>query len=327
MAQGPGSARTVALACGRPLVPAAMATESRFDRHRFDNHTAWLDREGRRKAKAEGRSLGFGYAEPRAPPPAKQERPFYVLEPAFTSGLMVNRKYNMIESNYKSETERSDPHHYPNYLEVTDAQHFGDFRRRSQNVDPREWKPNPAFADIVTDDMVKQQLSAHLGEARKQYDPKMVATLFDDQVRPQAHTLKELNCDVSCLDLPTREGGPISGRVGASPTAAGRAPRGDWGWCMGGRKAPALDRPMDEAAKTLAKTQSLPQMALANQPSMLHGNLGGSAEATFHGVHTRKFGGGKLPEAPDLRMRGSTLAQTGWAGTFPAQNQSMYNGG
>lgn len=310
--------------------------QSGFDRHRFDNYSAWLDREGRLKAKAEGRLLGHGYAEPRPPPPAKEERPFYVLEPAFTSGIMVNRKYEMVDPVFKCETERSDPYHYPNHMEVRESQHFQDGRRRSQNVDPREWKPNPAFAEVVTDDMVKMQLSAHLGEARSYTDPKMMNALFDEGIRPQAHTLSELNCDVSCIDLPAREGGLISSR--AKPSAAPRAPAGraaakratpqrDWNWCMGPRQTLPFHSEMSEHEKSLIKSQSLPQMTLANQPSMLAGNLGGASSATFHGLHTRKFGSGKMPHAPDLRMRGGRLAKDGWAGTFPTSDGLMYTGG
>mmetsp|Transcript_36971 Transcript_36971/g.105148 ORF Transcript_36971/g.105148 Transcript_36971/m.105148 type:complete len:312 (-) Transcript_36971:60-995(-) len=308
--------------------------ESRFDRHRFHNPSAWLDREERKKAAAEGRHPGYGFSVPRAPLPPKEERPFYVLEPAFTSGLMVHRKYSVSDPTYKTETERSDPYHYPNHLEVQEHHHFKDCRRRSQNIDPREWKPNPEFANIVTDDIVQKQLSAHLGQARAYTDPKLLNQLFDDTIRPQPHSLKELNCDLSCVDLPLTEGGPVSMRAArakqARPGGSSGSSKGgggaDWSWCMGGRKPMDFTRPVGEKEMAIARTMSMPQLAHANQPSMLAGNVGGAA-ATFHGLNTRKFGAGKVEGAPDCRMRGSTLAKDGWAGGFPQADGVMHTGG
>lgn len=293
--------------------------KSRFDNHRFDNYSSWLDREERLKARRQGRPLGHGFSEPKPPPEPRPEKPFTVMEAAFTSGLMVQRQYNQHAGTlYKTEGERSDPYHYPNFLEVKDEMHYEDARRRSQNVDPREWKPDPKMASVVTDDMVKVQLSAHLGEARKYIDPKLMSGLFDEGVRPTARNLHELNADMSCLDLPKHEGGSATTRaairIGRGPTGPAGKPSGQWSWCLGPRQQLSFDRPINPAEAELVRSQSLPQMTLAqgNQPSMLAGNLGGSSTATFHGLHTRKFGGQE-----HLRMRGGTLAEARWAGTFP----------
>lgn len=294
-----------------------MGTRTNFDGHRFDNYSAWLDREERLKARREGRPLGHGFAAPKPPPQARPEKPFFVMEAAFTSGLMVQRRYNANDGTmYKVDGERSDPYHYPNHLEVKEEHHYEDARRRSQNVDPREWKPDPKLATVVTDDMVKVQLSGHLGEARKYTDPKLMATLFDSEVRPRAPHLAELNADLSCLDLPNHEGGSATGRAavrtGRVPVAPKQLPRSDWSWCLGGRKPMALDRPIAPEHAEMIRSQSLPQKSFTTAPSMLVGNLGGDSTATFHGLHQREFGGGD-----NLRMRGGTLASSGWAGTFP----------
>lgn len=307
---------------GSPLGAHAPDPVAGFDRHRFDSYGDWIDKESRKNLKAEGKHLGFGYAELRNPPEAKKERPFYVLEPAFTSGLLVQRKYDQVDvCGYKTEDLRSDPHHYPNHLEVKHDHHFKDFRRKSQNLDPREWKPDPNLAHLVTDDMVKHHVEAHAGRNKFDVDKKAIADFFDDGIRPSAHSVRELNCDLSCLDLPHREGGTAVGRAARglrsnSSTPGKASPSGSsWSWCMGGRKPPVVVNDLDGPGGELMRTASLPQMTLDNSPSMLHGNMGGVSTSTFHGTHTRKFGGNNA----DQRKRGGKLARDGWAGCFPSR--------
>jgi len=146
----------------------------------------------------------------------------------------------------------------------------------------------------------------------------MMATLFDDNLRLQPNKLNELNADLSCLDLPGQEGGTVAERARQRSHAAavrqGQAvvkTGNDWSWCMGGRKPQPDQRQLDPIEAKIVKSQSVPQMSLSRQPSFLHGNLGGDATSSFHGLNTRQFGNN------DLRMRGGTAARSGWAGTFP----------
>mmetsp|Transcript_88191 Transcript_88191/g.273263 ORF Transcript_88191/g.273263 Transcript_88191/m.273263 type:complete len:325 (+) Transcript_88191:95-1069(+) len=318
--------------------------ESNFDNHRFDNPSAWLDREARARARAEGKPLGYGYAEPRKPPEPPQEKPFYSQEYSFTSGNLINRKYNQFQSNYKTEATRADPWHYPNSMKTEDADHFRNHKRRSQNCDPRFWKPDPALSSGISEGDVQQKLAAERDEVRSNIDPKRMEILFADNVRPRAQNLHELNVDLSCISLPAREGGsspsaraphsvprrPSSSVPSSShgrrdddagPTAAGQPPgqfgplenTGDakWNWCMGGRPDVVLGQP-SMRDMMLTKSRSLPQ-GLSGISTMA-GNMGGTS-SPFHGVHTRKFGKGIW----DGRMRGGKLARDGWAGTFPSK--------
>jgi len=203
--------------------------ETPYDRHRFDNPSAWLDREERSKARSEGRPLGYGYAEQRQPPTPLPEKPFYAQEYSFTSGKLVNRKYNAQANQYASETTRADPWHYPNALKTEDSHHFKDHRRRSQNYDPRFWQPDPALSAAVPDSLVQHHLAAYRDEKRSHIDPAKMEPLFSETVRPQPGTLHELNVDLSCVSLPAREGGSSpSSRLPASRSSTAR-PRGGVG--------------------------------------------------------------------------------------------------
>mmetsp|Transcript_119980 Transcript_119980/g.373673 ORF Transcript_119980/g.373673 Transcript_119980/m.373673 type:complete len:329 (-) Transcript_119980:9-995(-) len=323
--------------------------ESNYDRHRFDNPSAWLDREERARARAEGKPLGFGYAEPKEhvqPPPAK---PFCAQEYSFTSGLLVNRHYKQFQSPFTTEGTRADPWHYPNAMKTQDEDHFKSHKRRSQNCDPRFWKPDPALSGGVSEHAVMQRLAADRDEVRLNLDPKRLDALFNENVRPSAETLHELNVDLSVACLPAREGGsspssrapkgapvlpPSSrGHSSAAPSArGGRAgeeapavPAGQlkdfgplkkdkdsrWNWCMGGRPDLTLGQPTMRDMH-LTKSRSVPTML--GGISTLTGNIG-NPSSPFHGQHTRKFGVGNW----DGRMRGGKLARDGWAGTFPSK--------
>eukprot|EP00435_Cladocopium_sp_Y103_P052905 s2085_g16.t1 len=101
-----------------------------FDKHRFDNYTDWLDRETRKRNRAQGQHIGFGFPVPKAPQAPRHERPFYVTEQSMVSGLMVRRKYDQTETSYATVATRSDPHHYPNHIDVKDADHYKDHGSR-----------------------------------------------------------------------------------------------------------------------------------------------------------------------------------------------------
>lgn len=195
--------------------------------------------------------------------------------------------------------------------------------RRIQHVDPTKWKVDPQLAAAVSQDMVKAKVAADRMETRANIDPKKLALLFNEDARPQPHTIGDLNVDLSCVNLPARETGrgsstPSGRGTGRQSTAAASqnasaAANDKWKWCMGGRKVMDLGAlsPKDTA---IARTMSMPTTLPG--PSTLNGNMGGSASA-FHGTQTRKFGqnGGQW----DGRMRGGKLAKDGWAGTFPAK--------
>eukprot|EP00928_Gymnodinium_smaydae_P048495 TRINITY_DN32425_c0_g1_i1.p1 TRINITY_DN32425_c0_g1~~TRINITY_DN32425_c0_g1_i1.p1 ORF type:complete len:350 (+),score=48.54 TRINITY_DN32425_c0_g1_i1:87-1136(+) len=185
--------------------------DARYNRHRFDNYSAWLDRAEKEKRQQVGKPFGWGYAAPKPVAKPKPEKPFYVLEPSFTSSTMTLRKYNQIESAFPCENERADGHHYPNAMNLQDEHHYGDYRRRSQHHDPSRWKPLPGdkiLRDAVSDEMVTSRLQAEKGETRKPVDPKMLA-LLNDEVRLSAHSVRELQTDdrvdFSCMTVPTRD--------------------------------------------------------------------------------------------------------------------------
>jgi len=295
-----------------------VASQQHYDRHRFDNYTGWLDREDRKAALKDGRALGFGYEVPKTPPPAREEAPFYAQEYSMTSGLLVNRRYDQYQSGYACGVTRSDPHHEPNHLEVKEHHHYINQQRRIQHVDPTMWKVDPKLRDAVSEDMVKQKVAQDRGEVRANIDPVAVETLFDENIRPQAHTLKELNVDLSCVTLPARETGRSTGGrstpSGSKSNATARSAAGSekWQWCMGGRKPLPLGQ-LSPAEIKMVKSTSMPTTLPG--PSTLYGNMGGTATA-FHGSPTRKFG---ASNQWDGRMRGGKLARDGWAGTFPAK--------
>lgn len=305
----------------------AVRSQEGFNKHRFDNYTAWLDREDRNRAKASGKPLGFGFAEPRPSPEPREAQPFFVQEAAFTSGLLVTRKYDKLECGYATEATRTDPWHFPNDMEVEDKDHYKDRRRRNQHCDPARWVVDPQLRDAVSEQEVESQCRAHRGETRAQHDPKLMGLLFDNNVRLQPEALKELNVDLSCAELPEREGGGSahqqaraaairSKSTGAQSHTHASAAKKDhpWSWCLAGRK-PQMEGqgPLSPKMMDTLRSQSLPQL-MEGGPSMQPGNEGGS-NSPFHGLSTRRFG---LPFC-DPRMRGGRLARDGWAGTFPAK--------
>ncbi|CAK9053499.1 RdRp catalytic domain-containing protein [Durusdinium trenchii] len=109
---------------------ASSTCDPHFDKHRFDNYTDWLDRETRKKNRAHGRHVGFGFPVPSVPAAPREQRPFVVYEQSMVSGLMVKRQYDQTETSYSTVATRSDPHHYPNYIDVKDADHYKDPRPR-----------------------------------------------------------------------------------------------------------------------------------------------------------------------------------------------------
>eukprot|EP00440_Ansanella_granifera_P049085 gb/GFBE01053182.1/.p1 GENE.gb/GFBE01053182.1/~~gb/GFBE01053182.1/.p1 ORF type:complete len:322 (+),score=70.75 gb/GFBE01053182.1/:1-966(+) len=295
-----------------------------FDRHRFDNYTAWLDMEDRKKNRGQGKHLGFGYGVPKPPQPPRPERPFYVQEFSMTSGILVNRKYDATETNFRAEKMRSDPHHFPNYIDVKDSDHYKDHRRRNCHCDPDRWTIDPVLRDAVSEEQVKQTVAANRGMTRTYPDPKILDILFSDSVKPKKETFKELNVDLSCLDLPVQEGGLIRDRAKKTTKTdfmpAFKPPEDEvakmnenaWQWCTGGRKMLDDSRaPPSPEKMTMLRSQSLPQ-ALAGA-SLLPGSDGAPA-SPFHGMATRKFG---QSAGWDGRMRGAKLARNRWAGTFP----------
>lgn len=310
---------------------AGSTCDEHFDRHRFDNYTAWLDMEGRKKNKEGGKHLGFGYAVPKPPQPARPERPFEVQEFSMTSGLLVNRKYDALETNFRSEKLRSDAHHFPNHMDVKDSDHYKDHRRRNCHCDPDRWVIDPKLRAAVTDEMVEQHVRVQRGMTRKAYDPEIMNILFSNSVKPQKASYKDLNVDLSCLDLPIQEGGPVGSRVKPNtrtnfmpdfeppPEDANAEDRSGWKWCTGGRKLMGNPREDYSPEKSeMLRSQSLPQ-ALGGS-SMLPGADGAPA-SPFHGMATRKFG---QQAGWDGRMRGQKMARNKWAGTFPEKEARFF---
>jgi len=318
---------------GHPLT-----RDGKYDKHRFDNPSAWLDREDRKMARQPGALLAYGYSRPRPQPPPRAERPFHCQEYSFTSGQLINRRYDLnAGTDYATETTRSDPWHYPNSLETKDEDHFQDRRRKPQNLDA--FKPDSAMDAAIPDHLLKHELAAHRNEVRANIDPKKLESFFERDVRPNPETLHELNVDLSCIDLPTREGGSLpntkrtASKLNSKRTCAAASPSSTsvdtgrhgvssedhaadkWRWCLGGRPitGPEVSSVND---MQITRSQSLPQ--IFGTTSTLSGNLGGAA-VPFHGVHTRKFGIGQN----DLRMRGGKHAREGFAGTYPAKEASF----
>lgn len=318
-----------------------------FNRHRFDNYGAWLDREDRLKAQAKGKLPPWGYSSPKQPAPPRVERPFEVQEYTFTGAVLVTREYEQIQSSFKCEANRSDAHHYPNYMGVQDATHYADHRRRSCNPDSSRWTPLPGdkvLADAVSDEAVRCKVRQEKGETRVNIPPELLAL---QQGNPQLsrHAVQELRkeperVDMSCMELPpqvTAVRTPGRSDAGGSPNlsktnwamSGNNAPpppppeppeggRGmppstekkgpKWQWCIGGKPPPESQAQSPEI-QNMIRTNSLPLMLPGH--SFLIGNIGGESSA-FHGV-PRSFGGAKF----DGRMRGGLLARNGFAGTFP----------
>mmetsp|Transcript_110496 Transcript_110496/g.195597 ORF Transcript_110496/g.195597 Transcript_110496/m.195597 type:complete len:307 (+) Transcript_110496:77-997(+) len=285
-----------------------------YNHHRFDNYTGWLDMEIRKKNRAQRKALGFGYPVPRPGPPAKEEPEFVVQEAGFTSGKLLNRRYTQLKSPFTLEGVRTDPYHYPNGMRVTESQHYEDRRARSQHIDAFKRKEmelprDRELAAAVPDELVKNH--ANPPATRMQIDPNLLKIKFDTGVKPQSHTVHELNVDLSCCQLPPRERPPSYGSKQMARThAAGQAggSRGrEWSWCLGGRKP----MEMPSQPEGLAKSASLPSV-LGGASHMAH--TLGEAPSPFYGTtSTQTFKSG----APDGRMRGGKLARQGYAGTFP----------
>mmetsp|Transcript_108979 Transcript_108979/g.307149 ORF Transcript_108979/g.307149 Transcript_108979/m.307149 type:complete len:334 (-) Transcript_108979:165-1166(-) len=311
-----------------------------YSRHRFDNYSAWLDREHRLRALKENKHLGWGYDVPKKPAPPREPRKFHVLENAFTSGQLLTREYEHKESSFKCETNRADAHHYPNYMGVREDHHYMDHRRRSCHPDPSRWKPLPGDAilrDAVSDEMVQTRITAEKGERRRHIPPEVLA-MREAEVRLDASSVRELKkderVDLSCVDMPNRENPEkpspavsrtrwaLSGNPAAPPPAPNEPPAAasssskaqdpKWSWCLGGR--PSNAETITPQEMNIVKSRSLPTV-LPGQ-SMLVGNNGLDATA-FHGVTTRSFGSQRV----DYRMRGGRLARDGWAGTFPEREK------
>jgi len=112
-----------------------------FNHHRFDNYTAWLDREERKKQKIRKINFGeessvYGYQPPCDIVFKKREKsPFKVDERSFTSGEVVSRNYdkNFALNNSDFEAVRTDPFHYPNTVGCTSKSHWDDYRSGSRN--------------------------------------------------------------------------------------------------------------------------------------------------------------------------------------------------
>lgn len=296
------------------------------------------------KEKAKGKPyLGWGFAPKTEVVPKKEAETYYVLEPAFTSGQMLLRQYKTVEQVFPCETERADPHHYPNCMNTQDQHHYEDFRRRSANNDvisSTERPADKALHDAVSDEMVTARLISEKGDTRKPVAPEMLA-LLQDEIKLSAAIIRELQVDervdFSCVSVPRREhpsrldkdrrpalpalkwalsGGaapplpppePEDGpRHGAPPVK--RNTDNKWKWCLGGRQSQLLGPSEEHSA--MVHSRSVPVMLTGR--SLMPGNMGGDT-SPFHGVATRQFGGDRW----DGRMRGQRLARDGWAGTYP----------
>jgi hypothetical protein len=278
-----------------------LAESSFFNRHRFDNHSSWLDRELRNKRRLRGDPLGHGFAVPREPAPARKEKPFVTQEYSMTSGLLLNRRYAQRDTDYRLETLRSDPHHFPNHLQVTDEMHYEDRRARSQHIDPRvralnEIPRDRALRDAVPEEMVQNIIKAGMASAKVELDPVVMGIQFDPDIRPQKESVKQLNVDLSCCDLPAKE----------KPDLSSSAPRQgrDWGWCLGGRRPLT---PPNHGDMRMHRSTSVPG-TLSGKSLLSHQK--GSFPGPFHGT-------AYIPSETNQRMRGGRNAENGMAGTFP----------
>jgi len=280
-----------------------------FNHHRFDNHSAWLDRELRNKRRARGESQGHGFAVPREPAPQRTEKPFIVQEFGMTSGKLLTRRYAQTATDFKLETERSDPYHFPNHMQVEDDMHYEDRRARSQHIDPRcreklELPRDKVLRAAVPEEMVKNMIMANYKDMKFKPDPDVMAIQFDTNLRPHRDTVMDLNVDLSCCDLPAREKPELRAPAGGS-----RVPGKDWGWCLGGRRPLP---PPDHGDVKMHKTSSLPgtlsgKSHLAHQPGSMPGPFHGSCYTPME----------QNQNAKSMRMRGGIQAENGFAGTFP----------
>jgi len=270
-----------------------------FSHHRFDNHSAWLDRELRNKRRLRGDPLGHGFAVPRAPAPARQEKPFYIQEVGMTSGQLLTRRYAQKDTDYPLESLRSDPHHFPNHLQVTDDMHYEDRRARSQHIDPRvramrELPRDKVLRDAVPEEQVKNMIMANYKDMKVKPDPAVMAIQFDPDLRPQKETVRELNVDLSCCDLPAKEKPDMASSRSASSLRPGK----DWSWCLGGRRPLT---PPNHGDPKVHKSSSLPG-TLSGKSLLAHAK--GAIPGPFHGS-------AYIPSDVSLKLEASRNGDTG----------------
>lgn len=321
---------------------------SRYNKHRFDNHSAWMDMQIRRDAQARGNHQGWGFAELQMPPKPKKEKHFHVCEPSMTSGEMVLRKVPKVEKTFPLEDERVSLHHYPNYKNVKDEDHYEDWRARSQHIDPSRRKAMPkdkVLSDAVTDEMVQGRILAEKADNRKPVDAKLLALRFAE-VQLDAESVRELQkehrVDWSCTNIPSREdpkrldapGVAVSKRSWAMsgsiepppdipkhpdviPGEIQQPKQSDakWSWCLGKPQFDLGRQYSDDHEhkhRALVKSNSLPK-SIPGRTLLPGASL--KEPQPFQGVHNRP--GIYGTKVPDMRMRGSTQAREGFAGTFP----------
>merc|ERR1712232_1298193 len=283
----------------------------------------------------------------------KKDKHFVVMEPAFTSGEMLHRQYKHIEHAFPLEDERVCLHHYPNYKNVTDADHYQDWRARSQHIDPHRRRMMPkdqVLRDAVSDEMVTARIQSEKADNRKPVDAKLLALRFAE-VHLDSAAMRELKAenrvDWSCTDIPAREDPdrPARYRAPTKPEVTNASQRSwalsgcltppppppkkpedgmppehrkaaeaeaqkKWHWCLGGREIPKFGPTAEERA--LVSSQSLP---LVIPGKTLLPGAKAKGPAPFHGVMQRP--GIYGTKVVDHRMRGSTHAREGFAGTFP----------
>eukprot|EP00435_Cladocopium_sp_Y103_P053376 s2085_g17.t1 len=210
------------------------------------------------------------------------------------------------------------------------ARRTQDHRRRNCHCEPARWVVDEHLRAAVPDFVVEQRLRAERGETRTHPDKDILDILFSDNVKPQKATFKELNVDLSCIDLPVQEGGPVRARhqyverknfmpepIPPPEEVEEEERRSGWNWCKEGRKLLDTSGDWTEEKAALHRSQSLPQ-ALGGA-SLLPGANGVPA-SPFHGMATRRFG---EDSGWDGRMRGSLLARRGWAGTAPDKERGF----
>lgn len=301
---------------------------SYFDNHRFDNYGAWLDMEDRKNRTCAGKHLGFGYAVPQRRAEGRPKKPLVVQEYSMTSGTLLNRQYDLNANTlYRTDTMRTDAHHYPNALGIEDRHNYTNYQRRT--CDPGRigevWDPKLTAA--VSDAEVVERVRAERAETRRPVDPKFLKILFDDQVRLQPKGVRDLNVDFSCMEIRRQEkpsgstGKPPEvtgvdevGTQGAAEAAATVSAKpgvdfgtGNWGWCLGGRKKATHEE--NPLIQEMIKSRSLPN-TLGGR-CLLGGKNDNRKPDAFYGTH-KGFG------TVDSRMRGGKLARNEWAGTFPS---------
>mmetsp|Transcript_19767 Transcript_19767/g.35844 ORF Transcript_19767/g.35844 Transcript_19767/m.35844 type:complete len:232 (-) Transcript_19767:172-867(-) len=195
-----------------------------YNKRFSDNLDAWLCREMRKKQRAEGQHLGFGFAHPRPAPPPPKAKPFTVLENGFTSGRLITRTYDGVESPFRCETVRTDPYHTPNHMNIMEEMHYEDRRSRSSNPDPRARQPIPAdfeLSALVSDKMVLDEVNK--GRRLVGVDENTLDILFAQKTKPVPGTWSQLNTDLSCVDLPSHE---------LKADTQGGSAGSKWQWCV-----------------------------------------------------------------------------------------------